>query len=114
MGELIANIVVMISGAIVLICIIPIILTAIRAVRNRKNMTKQIFGKIYKTNVTCLIIILFSSFIGSVLTKILGAETTVNIFSVYLDALLTLLLKAWPALVLVYVLRRRLKNFKDE
>ncbi|MEA4847372.1 MAG: hypothetical protein VB106_09100 [Clostridiaceae bacterium] len=99
------------STIVVLICVVPIIISAIKAVKYRKNMTKQLLESIYRTSIICSSMIFIFGFIAKVSFKI---EPGINSIILLLgDVLLDLIFKLWPFPIAIYIIKNELKKYSD-
>lgn len=109
MGFIIA----IISTIVALISAVPIIVVAIKAVRHRKNMTKQLMESVYRTSVICFSIIFIFSFIAKVFYNVEPKTDLNSIFLLFRDVLLDLLIEFWAVPVGIYLFKKQLKKYGD-
>jgi hypothetical protein len=101
----------LISTVLLWVSVVPIVIIAIKAVKFRKNRTKQLVESFYKTIVICSSMIFVFGFIALVSFKM---ESEINnIFLLFGNVLLELLLKLWVLPVVIFIFRKELKKFSN-
>lgn len=104
------NIIILIASVLVVMMLVPVVLQTVKLFKGRKSVTKTLLEQTYKTFQICFVLIIIISFLGILFYK-MEIWNISNFFTMFLSVLLEIIVKTWPLILILYLFKRKIKNF---